>query len=89
MFLFKQAGECERFRIKIFLSKIQLIDSLLSDQDSVIEELGHLNDSIELLIDKLAEERKAEGEQEEDSENAKIVGSTGSEIAASPKSRAA
>ena len=69
--------------------QIQLIDSLLSDQDSVIEELGHLNDSIELLIDKLAEERKAEGEQEEDSENAKIVGSTGSEIAASPKSRAA
>ena len=69
--------------------QIQLIDSLLNDQDSVIEELGHLNDSIELLIDKLAEERKAEGEQEEDSENAKIVGSTGSEIAASPKSRAA
>lgn len=72
-----------------FSEQIQLIDSLLSDQDSVIEELGHLNDSIELLIDKLAEERKAEGEQEEDSENAKIVGSTGSEIAASPKSRAA
>lgn len=72
-----------------FSEQIQLIDALLSDQDSVIEELGHLNDSIELLIDKLAEERKAEGEQEEDSENAKIVGSTGSEIAASPKSRAA
>ena len=72
-----------------FSEQIQLIDSLLSDQDSVIEELGHLNDSIELLIDKLAEERKAEGEQKEDSENAKIVGSTGSEIAASPKSRAA
>ena len=72
-----------------FSEQIQLIDALLSDQDSVIEELVHLNDSIELLIDKLAEERKAEGEQEEDSENAKIVGSTGSEIAASPKSRAA
>ena len=71
-----------------FSEQIQLIDSLLSDQDSVIEELGHLNDSIESLIDKLAEERKAENQQVEDSENAKIVGSTGSEIA-SPKSRAA
>ena len=52
--------------------QIQLIDSLLSDQDSVIEELDRLNDSIESLIDELAEERKAEGEQEEDSENVQV-----------------
>ena len=52
--------------------QIQLIDSLLNDQDSVIEELDRLNDSIESLIDELAEERKAEGEQEEDSENVQV-----------------
>ena len=41
------------------LEQLQLIDSLLSEQESVIEELDHLNDSIESLIDELAEERKS------------------------------
>lgn len=68
--------------------QIQLIDSLLSDQDSVIEELGRLNDSIESLIDQLAEERKSEGEQEEDSEIAKISKIASNELPA-PNVRAA
>jgi len=74
-----------------FIEQIQLIDSLLSDQDSVIEELDRLNGSIESLIDKLADERKAEGELEENSESPiipKIAGGSAIQIAAAPQSHA-
>ena len=53
------------------LEQYQLIDSLLTDQDSVIEELDRLNDSIESLIERLAEDRKAEAGEEV--QNAKDV----------------